>query len=77
MFRYFVLLFFPCVSFASTDVDIYESKSTTNVVIEITIDGCLTSFNVPKKEWQAFANSDSHLDQMVELAKEHSSKCKH
>lgn len=56
---------------AAPYVDIYESKDPKNMVIEITIDGCLTTFKVPKSEFASFSSNDKAMNEMVKLANEH------
>lgn len=53
-------------------VDIYDSKDPKNVVIEVIINECVTTFKIPKDKWISFTTSDSHMNELVQIAKEKS-----
>ena len=75
-FLILVIVLFAQLARANVDIDIFESKVPDKVVVEITVDGCTSSFKVPKKQWESLANNDSALSDMAEISKQRAkNKC--
>jgi hypothetical protein len=66
------VMFLTSLLKAENSVEIFESKDPSNLVIEITIDRCLTTFKVPKEKFSAFSNNEKAIDDLIIKAR----KCK-
>jgi hypothetical protein len=74
-----VISVFALVSSARADinVDVDTIKDPKNMVIEITIDECISYFKVPKTQWSSFSNNNQAMDKLVQLARDRAaSGCK-